>query len=346
MKVLLIGATGFIGPHVVRELAKQGHEVTVFHRGGAEVALPYGVKQLYGDRNDIENSLHDFRSTAPDVVVDFILSSERQAAALMNTFRGIAHRIVALSSGDVYRACGILHGSESGPLQPVPLTEDSQLRANRNPYGSQMLTQLRAVFGWLDDEYDKIPVEHAVMSNPELPGTVLRLPMVYGPGDPLHRLFPYLKRMDDGREAILIQENAARWRGPRGYVDNVAAAIALATVSSRASGRIYNIAEEPALSEAEWVQRIGRSARWDGSVVPLSKDLTPVHLRVSYNHAQDWIMSSVRIREELGYVELVGSDEAIERTIAWERANPPVVAADAFDYAAEDKALEARRFAT
>ena len=34
---------------------------------------------------------------------------------------------------------------------------------------------LQQVFGWLDDEYDKIPVEREILADNELPGTVLRL---------------------------------------------------------------------------------------------------------------------------------------------------------------------------
>lgn len=339
MKILLIGATGFIGPHVVREFVRHGHDVTVFHRGHALAMLPDAVAELHGDRNELAKYSDKFSRIAPEVVVDLILSSERQARLLMDTFRGLARRIVALSSGDVYRACGILHGFENGALQPVPLTEDSELRTKRNTYGPEVLNQLRKVFGWLDDEYDKIPVEQAVVGDRELPGTILRLPMVYGPGDPLHRLFPYLKRMDDGRPAILIQEDAARWHGPRGYVENVAAGIALATVSDKAVGRIYNVAEEPALSETEWIERIGRSAGWNGSVVPLPKERTPAHLKIPYRNEQDWAMSSARIRSELGYVEPVDRDTAMERTIAWERAHRPVVPSAAFDYAAEDQAM-------
>ena len=95
------------------------------------------------------------------------------------------------------------------------------------------------LFGWLDQEYDKIPVERALLADKALPATVLRLPMVYGPGDKLHRFFPLLKRMDDGRSAILMAEDLAAWRGTKGYVNDVAAAIAAATASDRAAGRIY-----------------------------------------------------------------------------------------------------------
>jgi len=49
--------------------------------------------------------------------------------------------------------------------------------------------------------------------------------------------------------------------------------------------------------------------------------------------------SSERIRKELGYSELLPRDEAIRRTIEWERANPPAAPTAQFNYAAEDDAL-------
>jgi nucleoside-diphosphate-sugar epimerase len=337
MQVLLIGGSGFIGPYVARDLLARGHQVAVFHRGQSKTVLPDGVVQILGDRHALAASADEFGQFAPDVVVDFILASERQAITTMDTFRGMAGRIVALSSGDVYRAIAIMYGFDTG-LQPVPLTEESDLRMHK-PYNPERLAQLRDVFPWLADDYDKIPVERVVMSDPQLPGTVLRLPMTYGPGDPLHRLHGILKRIQDGRPAILIQEDAAAWRGPRGYVENVAAGIALAAVSLEAAGRIYNIAELQSFSELEWAQKIGRIAKWSGSVYAIAKEHTPEHLRVPYNSAQHWSMSSNRIRQELGYAEPVAIDTALERTIAWERANPPVVVdPKQFDYAAEDSA--------
>jgi hypothetical protein len=46
----------------------------------------------------------------------------------METVLGIARRVVALSSGDVYRAYDLLHGTEAGPPQPIPIAEDAPLR--------------------------------------------------------------------------------------------------------------------------------------------------------------------------------------------------------------------------
>jgi nucleoside-diphosphate-sugar epimerase len=330
MRILVIGGTGFIGPHLVRELSLMGHSVSVFHRGSTQARWP--AKSILGERRD----LAAIRPKA-HVVIDLILSSGAQAKALMETFRGVAERVVVASSIDVYRACGVLHGSEDGPLEPVPLTENSPLRTKLQTYPPAQVKMLQKLFGWIDDEYDKIPVERAILSDPELPGTVLRLPMIYGPGDRLSRFHPVLKRIDDGQRRILFEEGWAAWRSPRGYVENVAAALALAAVSGRAAGRVYNVAETPAFSELDWARQIAAATGWDGEFITLPKELTPPHLVPPGYSAQHWEADSTRIRRELGYQELVPLDEAIHRTIDWQRAHPPgEFNPHKFDYAAED----------
>src|SRR5207248_10201638 len=102
---------------------------------------------------------------APEVVIDLILSSGRQARDLLDTFRGLAMRVLGLSSMDVYRACAVLHGLEDGPLEPMPLTEDSPLRTKLRTYPPQQVTALQAVFAWLEDDYDKIPVERELLAD-------------------------------------------------------------------------------------------------------------------------------------------------------------------------------------
>jgi nucleoside-diphosphate-sugar epimerase len=338
MKVLLIGGTGFIGPHTAAALQKSGHHVTVFHRGRA--SAPAGTEEILGDRQSLQDHQIEFRRQKFDVVIDFVLSSARQALQLMDTFRGITGRIIALSSMDVYRAWGVFYGFDTGGLQELPLTEDSELRSSRNVYPSEALARLRtAIYPWIDDEYDKIPVEQAVLGEPGLPGTVLRLPMIYGPGDPVHRFHPILKRIDDGRRRIIFADDVAAIRTPRGYVEDVARAVALAATSPQASGRIYNVCEQESFGELDWARKIAAAVNWDGEFVVLPHDRTPKHLLWPGNTAQHVVGSSERIRRELGYQETLPREEAIRQTIAWERANPPTQPLSVFDYAAEDEAL-------
>jgi nucleoside-diphosphate-sugar epimerase len=155
----------------------------------------------------------------------------------MTTFTGVAKRMVVASSQDVYRSFGLLNKHEDGEMDPSPITENSPLRTKLYPHRGETPRAEDDAQSWLDD-YDKIPAERVVLNHPVLSGTILRLPAVYGPHDPQHRMFPYLKRMLDGREAILLDEREARWRWTHGYVENVAHAIILAITDSRASGRI------------------------------------------------------------------------------------------------------------
>src|SRR5262249_29172470 len=155
----------------------------------------------------------------------------------------------------------------------------------------------------------------------------------------IHRFHPFLKRMDDGRPCILFAEDVAAWRTPRGYVEDVAAGIALAATSDRAAGRVYNIGEAECFSELDWAKKIATTTGWKGEFVVLPREKIPSHLVLPYNTAQHLVVSSARIREELGYREMTPPAEAFQRTIAWERAHLPQHVGIPFDYDAEDAAL-------
>jgi len=335
MRILIVGGTGFIGGAISRELVREGHAVTVVHPG---VTVIPGTHAIRADRRDIERLRPQLAATKPDLAIDTILSSGRQAEATVRALSGLTDRLIVLSSQDVYRATGVLHGIEPGPPEPTPLTEDSPLRSVLQPYPAPLLARLRDVFPWLDDEYEKILVERAASADPHLPATILRLPMVYGPGDPLHRLYPIIKRVDDGRRTIIVGRGAAEWRGTRGYVRNVAAAVVAAVVSPRAANRTYNIGE-PAIPEIEWTRQVARAAGHTGSVVMVPDDRLPRHLVSPGNLAQDWETSSRRLREELGFHDPVEFETALDETVAWERRHPPPVDPEQFDYAAEDAVL-------
>jgi nucleoside-diphosphate-sugar epimerase len=138
---------------------------------------------------------------------------------------------------------------------------------------------------------------------------------------------------------MLFEDKYASWRGPRGYVENVAAAIVLAAVDPRAAGRVYNVGEGESLTELEWAERIAAAAGWSGRFVKLPAAQMPPHLLLPGNTDQHWTIDTTRIREELGYREPVPQADAIRRTIEWERANPAESSPHAFDYGAEDAAL-------
>ena len=52
LRILILGGTGFLGPHMVREALKRGHDVTLFNRGRTNNALFPDLETLIGDRNN------------------------------------------------------------------------------------------------------------------------------------------------------------------------------------------------------------------------------------------------------------------------------------------------------
>jgi nucleoside-diphosphate-sugar epimerase len=337
MRVLVIGGTNFIGPHVVAALDRLGADITVYHRGIHEPALPPAVRHVHSPRASVP-FLHfpsELTEPAPDVVLHMFPVGQDDTRAAVARFAGIVKRLVAISSGDVYRAYGRLLGSEPGPPEPVPLKENAALREALYPYRGSSAGPADWTY-----HYEKILVERAVLASSAPRGTVLRLPAVYGPGDPYRRLRSYIRRMDDDRPAILLETAQAAWRWTHGYVENVAQAIALTVLDDRTAGQVYNIGELSVPTTAERVRLIGRVAGWAGAIVLLPADQLPPHLRAPYEPRQDLVVDVTRFRAELDFTEPLTIEEGLRRTIAWERANPPATGDPGpAEYAAEDAAL-------
>lgn len=200
MKILAIGATGFAGSRVTRQLIAQGHQVALFHRGNTTARDLDSIVHFYGTRNQLPNFKAQFEQFAPDVVLDIIPFTEAQAQDVVQVLGGFTQRIVAISSGDVYRNYEGLQGQGKHPPDPVPLAEDAPLRETRYPY-----RDLEGLDFEFKQDYDKILVEQVLMQHPDIYCTILRLPAMYGAGDRQHRFLPYLQQMFD-QHPILLDE--------------------------------------------------------------------------------------------------------------------------------------------
>jgi nucleoside-diphosphate-sugar epimerase len=150
MRILLIGGNGFIGRFAVAALKQQGHALAVFHRG--TTAVPAGVDEIRGDRNQLNASAQELKRFAPDVVIDLVISSAPQAEELMNIFRGTTRRVVMLSSIDVYRAVGIFArhgewaaagGAPYGRVGATALSASIPTRESANPAQTVLLGDRR-----------------------------------------------------------------------------------------------------------------------------------------------------------------------------------------------------------
>lgn len=331
MNVLIIGGTRFMGPVVAEKLLADGHQVTVFHRGESEPEMPPAIRHIHADRADLTDHRADIERIRPDVILDMMALTQQHAVDLVSTAKDLTGRLVVASSCDVYQNYGLLWRTESNGSTDGRVDEEGRVRHNLYPYRKQVKGPEDILY-----EYDKILVEQEIMQS-GIPSTVLRLPMVYGPLDRQHRLYSYVKRMNDNRPAILIDRDRAHWRGIRGYRDNCAHALHLAVTDPRAAGRVYNVGERHAMTEMEWIEAIATELGWNGTIIGAPRDQLPGYLQadLDWNHNLD--IDTTRIRTELGFDEPVSFAEGIRRTVDWELSHPPQDPLDRFDYEAEDK---------
>jgi 2'-hydroxyisoflavone reductase len=121
-RVLILGGTGFIGPHFVAALTAHGHNVTVFNRGRDPAKVPAGVAQITGDRNGQIDALkgHDW-----DVVIDNSGYTVRQVRLTADLFKGRIKQYIFISSISAYADLAVPNVDENYKLATVadPNTE-------------------------------------------------------------------------------------------------------------------------------------------------------------------------------------------------------------------------------
>lgn len=94
MRILVIGGTGFVGTQVIQQLQKLGHTMLVIHRNPTQEEPSSEVQHLLTDRACLPEFRQFFQQFAPEVVLDMIPYTELDARIVMETFHGIAQRLV------------------------------------------------------------------------------------------------------------------------------------------------------------------------------------------------------------------------------------------------------------
>ena len=99
MNLLILGGTGFIGPHLVRHAVARGHDVTIFTRGRHDADLPESVIRLTGDRN---GDLKSLEGKKWDAVVDDSATNPAWVAASVALLKNNVGRYLFTSSTGVF----------------------------------------------------------------------------------------------------------------------------------------------------------------------------------------------------------------------------------------------------
>lgn len=280
MRILVTGASGFIGGVVCRRAIERGHEVTALvRRAGSEPPGTAAVRGDLGPNGGLEQAVAQAR---PECVIHLAaeIASQRDAEKVTEVnvagTRRLLDACLALSPLPRFIfSSTVVTGDARGEL----LTEDSALPVE-TPYGRAKQEGERMV---LDSG---------------LPAVVIRPSHVYGPGGWYgEELVPRLRQ--PGRFAV-IGSGANLWDVV--HVEDVAAAILLAVDAQVADGRVYHVADDEPITFYDFMALtaaelgVGRPRRIPASVARL----------VAGGNAVDAVVrsarsSNARIKSELGW---------------------------------------------
>jgi 2'-hydroxyisoflavone reductase len=113
LSILILGGTGFTGPHQVRYALSRGHKVTLFNRGRRPREWPAAVEELDGDRDS--NDYESLKGRKWDACIDNATRVPhwiRDAAAVL---KGNVSHFIFISTLSVYADDATLGQDEAAP---------------------------------------------------------------------------------------------------------------------------------------------------------------------------------------------------------------------------------------
>lgn len=300
MRILVTGASGFIGKALCGELLQRGHEVVALvRRAGSE---PAGTRAVHGDLADVAALRAALARDRPEAIVHLAaeIASQRSERRLREVNVAGTERLLGavLAQAEVDPASGprfvfvstVVTGDAHGEL----LSEDRPLPVS-TPYGRTKQEGERLVLG------------------SGLPAVVIRPSHVYGPGgwyaeELVHRL------RQPGRFAV-VGRGENLWDVV--HVDDVVAALILA-VERAPAGSVYHVADDEPITFYDFMSLTAREL----GVGPPRRLPVVLARAVAGANAIDAVVRSARssnakLKRELGWrPRFAGAREGVPDAVA------------------------------
>lgn len=325
--VLVTGATGFIGTHLVRRLQSEGIGVRVLVRPNSmhvgrlrdsDVAIVEGdladTEVVYQAAKGMKVIFHAGAATSSNRWEDHYQTTVEATKTLIRAaLDNNADRLVHFSTPVVYKLLST--------KKNAPITEDSPYQKHpkeMGPYVDTKIESEKLVFGACHDD--------------GLKATILRPGLVIGP---LGRVFfPHLGYKYQGKWFFPIGKGDNVL--PLIYVDNLVDGICKAAVAEEAVGQAYNFVDDGEVTVKEYLEKFAEVTGVDVHIMPLPYLIpylatTGYEMASSLNLVKKGVTSRAQLKykskkvyydttkakEELGWQPVVPVEEGMIRTFQW-----------------------------
>ena len=180
LRILILGGTGFIGPHQVRYAQSRGHTLTLFNRGKTNPGLFPDIEKLQGDR--AVNDYASLKGRDWDVVIDNPTTFPRWVREAAAVLKGHTTHFLFVSTLSVYNRNDEIDADESAAVATTTEPESEDGRRLYGPLKALSETAATQAFG-----------ERT---------TIIRPGLIVGPGDYSDRFTYWPVRIQRGGEVL------------------------------------------------------------------------------------------------------------------------------------------------
>lgn len=330
---LLVGGAGGTGTLIAHGLRDRGFEVTILHRGVHEPPEIADFPHIHADPHFAETT----GAAIEGRTFDLVILTYGRVAALAPVFAGRCARLIAVGGIPIY--AGYLDPQSCHPPgMPLMISEDGPLAhgetmpegAARN-FAAKMIAAEQAIMD-----------QHAAGA---YAATIFRYPAVYGPLAISSSELSIIRRVHDGRKAILLPF------GGLGTITRCStfscAGYLLGSIDCpEAEGRIFNCADRDQYTLGQWVRLMLDMLGSDARIVGL-----PEHLNWAAAHmvplggttSPHAMVDASAIRTLVDDSAFPSARDALRRTIEWRLAQETTEESraweDPFDHVLEDELI-------
>lgn len=269
LKVLMLGGTNYVGPHLVRAALARGHEVTLFNRGITNPHFFPALEKLRGDRKRGPEALAALRGRKWDVVLDTWAQWPRM----------VEESVAALADkAEVYGYVSSIAAYPFEAYSKAGLTEDDSRAApqTRDPARDDYGYRLNKALG-------EAAVERAFGDR----GVIARGHSIIGHDysrSPWNNAAYWVFRMKAGGPVLVPDDDTALVQ----YTDVADFCSFMVDMAERKAGGVYNAVTEP-LKFKDYVNACQNLAGADAALVPVDKEFLIAHGGAPFEVVPQWI---------------------------------------------------------